>query len=383
MNTWLRFLRRRYGRFDLSSREGVVKRSSIGVQQRNASSHHRAVVLNSAAASSSREHQPVVPPVKIFTSDWAHERLPEGHRFPMDKYRLVREDLEEDRSLRNKISIERARLIERQELEVAHDKRYIERVFSGELTAKEVRAIGFPWTEQSVVRYRASAGGTLQALHAVMGEEHRMVACHAAGGTHHSFRDRGEGFCVFNDIAVAAITAQRDYGEEALPVLVIDLDVHQGNGTADIFQDDDTVFTFSIHGANNYPWKTRRKSDLDLEVPDNTTDEEYLSVLSQHLPQLFSEVKPKLVIYQAGVDGLKEDSFGRLALTRQGLIKRNNLVYDLCIHNGCKLLVTMGGGYSRPIGHTVDASVDIFRVAALKYSALNEIESSTLLKERV
>ena len=122
---------------------------------------------------------------------------------------------------------------------------------------------------------------------------------------------------------------------------------------------------------------------MDVEVPDNTTDEEYLSVLSQHLPRLFSDVKPKLVIYQAGVDSLKEDSFGRLALTRQGLIKRNNMVYDMCINAGCKLVVTMGGGYSRPIGHTVEASVDIFRVAALKYSVLNDREGTGPLKEQV
>ena len=241
-------------------------------------------------------------------------------------------------------------------------------MFQGTLTAKENRAIGFPWTEQSVQRYRASAGGTLAALRAVF-EEEGMVAGHAAGGTHHSFRDRGEGFCVFNDIAIAATVAEKSY--DALPILVIDLDVHQGNGTADIFEGHHSVFTFSVHGANNYPWKTRRKSDLDVDVPDNTTDPEYLAVLQKELPPLFEKVKPKLVIFQAGVDGLKEDSFGRLALTRQGLIKRNNMVYDMCIANGCKLLITMGGGYSRPIEPTVAASTDVFRIAALKYSALS------------
>ncbi|QDZ24472.1 histone deacetylase [Chloropicon primus] len=314
--------------------------------------------------------------MKVFTSDWAHEKLPAGHKFPMDKYRLVREELETDLTLRGKVSVVRAPLITQEELEVVHCKGYVERVLRGNLTAKENRRIGFPWTKESVTRYRASAGGTLAALHAVMGVEGSMVAAHAAGGTHHAFRDAGEGFCVFNDIALAAVTAETMYPEAALPILVIDLDVHQGNGTADIFQSKSSVFTFSIHGANNYPWKTRRKSDLDVEVPDDTTDAEYLDVLARSLEDVFLRVKPRLVIYQAGVDGLREDSLGRLALTRQGLIRRNNLVYDMCIRDGCKLVITMGGGYSRPIDATVDASVDIFRVAALKYCARSSSSSS-------
>lgn len=313
-----------------------------------------------------KQHQGAV---KIFTSDWAHEKLPDGHRFPMTKYKLVRRELETDASLKGKIEILRSPLIAREDLELVHCGTYVDRVFTGGLTAKESRAIGFPWSEAGVQRYRASAGGTLAALHAVMGDEGAMVASHAAGGTHHAFRDSGEGFCVFNDIAVAAVTAQSVYGASALPILVLDLDVHQGNGTAEIFQNDDSVFTFSIHGANNYPWKTRRKSDLDVDVPDNTSDEDYLSILSTHLRDLFDQVGPRLVIFQAGVDGLREDSFGRLALTRQGLIKRNNLVYDLCLARGCKLLICMGGGYSRPIDATVEAHADVFRVAALKYSA--------------
>jgi len=247
--------------------------------------------------------------LKIFQSDWAHEQLPDKHRFPMEKYRLVREELLQDASLRGKIAFQRAPLVARESLELVHCATYVDRVFSGQLTPKENRAIGFPWTAESVTRYRASAGGTLAALHSVFAG--LPVAGHAAGGTHHAFRDRGEGFCVFNDIGVASVTAMADYGAAAVPILVIDLDVHQGNGTADIFQGNDKVFTFSIHGANNYPFKTRRRSDLDVDVPDGTTDEEYLSLLEEHLPQLFAEVKPKLVFYQAGVDGLKEDSFGR------------------------------------------------------------------------
>ena len=305
----------------------------------------------------------------MYTSDWAHEELPEGHRFPMQKYRLVREELQADASLRGKISILRAPLIERSELEVVHDADYVGRVFGGGLTAKENRAIGFPWTPKSVQRYRASAGGTLAALRALMSDEGAMVASHAAGGTHHAFRGAGEGFCVFNDIAVAAVTARSFHREEALPILVVDLDVHQGNGTAEIFEGDHDVFTFSVHGANNYPWKTRRTSDLDVDVPDGTTDDEYLEALRPSLARAFDSCEPKLVIFQAGVDALSEDSFGRLALTRQGLIRRNNLVYDHCIARGCKLLICMGGGYSRPIGATVDAHADVFRVAALKYSA--------------
>eukprot|EP00854_Cymbomonas_tetramitiformis_P006011 gene6011-7223_t len=234
-----------------------------------------------------------------------------------------------------------------------HDEDYVSRYLKGELTDKENRTIGFPWSPSSVKRSLASTGGTLAATYAVLQDPDISVAaqvdtwraiitgaCNSfrltpgvpssqvAGGTHHAFAGHGEGFCVFNDIAVAIKSAISTLGEEAVcPVLVIDLDVHQGNGTAKIFEDDPRIVTFSMHGANNYPWKTRMKSTYDIELDDKTDDARYNQVLAEWLPHLFEVHEPRLVFYQAGVDALHEDSFGRLGMTRDGLMRRNEMVY--------------------------------------------------------
>lgn len=239
------------------------------------------------------------------------------------------------------------------------------------MNEKEQRNLGFPWSPDLVKRSCASIGGTIAAMHVVM-LGLRRAAANIAGGTHHAFSSHGEGFCVFNDIAVAAHVALQTYPEscnEEKPILVIDLDVHQGNGTAKIFEENDKVVTFSMHGANNYPWRSKMKSDYDVELLDSTGDEHYLAVLSDWLRQLIHSHNPSLVFFQAGVDALHEDSFGRLSMTRQGLLHRNNMVYTTCLTKNIPLVITMGGGYSRPSEASIKAHADVYRSAALRYGA--------------
>ncbi|KAI5067513.1 hypothetical protein GOP47_0018041 [Adiantum capillus-veneris] len=299
--------------------------------------------------------------------------LPDGHRFPMDKYRATRLMLEDDASLVNLLTTHVSPAASTQELCVVHEERYLHNILNGELNEKEQRNLGFPWSPELVNRSRASTGGTIAAMHCVM-VGLRRGAANIAGGTHHAFPDHGEGFCVFNDIAVAARVALEAYPESCSverPILVIDLDVHQGNGTAKIFEADDRVVTFSMHGANNYPWRTKMKSDYDVDLPDDTGDEVYLAVLSDWLQRLFGSHSPSLIFFQAGVDALREDSFGRLAMTRQGLLQRNNMVYTACLTRQLPLVITMGGGYSRPSEASVLAHADVYRAAALRYGAMN------------
>lgn len=306
-----------------------------------------------------------------FYSDHEEVQLPEGHRFPMDKYRKTRLMLESDASLSEIVTLRPSPLASYEELTRVHDPEYVRRVTMGELSEKEVRATGFPWSPQMVRRSYASTGGTVSAMHAVM-LGRRQVAGHVAGGTHHAFQGHGEGFCVFNDIAVAAAAALLDYGDSchvAAPVLVLDLDVHQGNGTAKLFESNDSVITFSMHGANNYPWRTKMKSNYDVEFADNTEDDEYLDSLKKWLPRLFDTHNPSLVFFQAGVDALKEDTFGRLSMTRQGLLSRNHLVYSYCMERSVPLVLTMGGGYSKPSDASILAHADVYRSAAYRYGS--------------
>ena len=197
-------------------------------------------------------------------------------------------------------------------------------------------------------------------------QAHR-TAMQLAGGTHHAFRGHGEGFCCFNDIAVAAEAAIHAYGADAVPILVIDLDVHQGNGTAKIFEGRSDVITFSMHGANNYPWRSKMRSTYDVDLPDETDDATYLALLDEWLPRLFATHAPRLVFYQAGVDALKGDKMGRLAMTRAGLARRNHAVFSACLAAGVPCVTVMGGGYA-PDEASIDAHADVFRAAALRFS---------------
>ncbi|GLC47189.1 hypothetical protein PLESTB_001622600 [Pleodorina starrii] len=297
--------------------------------------------------------------------------LPPGHRFPMEKYAATHGSLEADPSLEGLVQLRAAPPVDFEDVTLVHEPAYVERFRCNHMTEPEMRNVGFPWSEQLVGRTFASCGGTVAAMHVVMQRHQQQgggaIAGNIAGGTHHAFRDRGEGFCVFNDIAVAANVAMRDYGLDS--ILVVDLDVHQGNGTADIFQNDPRVTTFDMFGDKNYPWKTRRTNTYDVPLRDETGDEEYLALLRSWLPRLLRDHRPQLILFQAGVDALRGDSFGRLGMSRSGLLARNNLVYGTALEAGVPLVITMGGGYTRPMDASVSCHTDVYRTAAYRLAA--------------
>jgi acetoin utilization deacetylase AcuC-like enzyme len=282
--------------------------------------------------------------VRIFYSDHFVLPLPPGHRFPMSKYALLRERVLASEYGAGCLVPEAAR---DEEIVRAHCPAYLERVVQGMLSAAEQRAIGFPWTPRMVERSRRTSGATVAAARAALEDG---TAANLAGGTHHAFRDRGEGFCVFNDsaIAVRALQAEGLVGR----VLIIDCDVHQGNGTAAIFRDDPSVFTFSIHGANNFPF-AKVAGDLDVELADGTGDREYLEALERGLGEALARAEADLAIYLAGADPYFDDRLGRLALTKQGLLNRDRRVFEACARAGLPVAVTMAGGYARDIADTV------------------------------
>jgi len=287
------------------------------------------------------------PGLKIFYTDQFPLPLPDGHRFPMAKYTSLRRRVM-DAALVSPEDLRIPHAATTEELLRAHTPEYVERVTCGRLSDREMRAIGFPWSSALVHRSRRSCGATIESCHAALEDG---VSVSLAGGTHHAFRDRGEGYCVFNDSAVAA-RAMQAVGRSAR-VMVIDCDVHQGNGTASILADDASVFTFSIHGQRNFPSRKER-SDLDIGLPDATGDEVYLDALDQGLRRGLAMAGADLVIYLAGADPYWDDSFGRLSLSKAGLLARDNLVFELCRGTGVPVAVTMAGGYARHIEDTVD-----------------------------
>lgn len=232
-------------------------------------------------------------------------------------------------------------------LALAHHPLYIQRVVTGALTAAEQRAIGFPWSPEMVERSRRSAGATIAACRAAFDDG---IAVNLAGGTHHAHADRGEGFCVFNDAAIAARLMQAE--RRASRVAIVDLDVHQGNGTAAILANDDSVFTLSLHGENNYPF-AKAVSDLDIALPDGTGDDEYLAQLDGALAQMFARFDPQLIIYLAGADPHEGDRLGRLRLSAAGLAARDCRVLDAAGSRGLPVAIAMAGGYGRDIDQTV------------------------------
>ena len=293
--------------------------------------------------------------MQIFYSDHYVLPLPPGHRFPMSKYaRLRGRVLESEFAARCRV----APAARDEEIVLAHCPDYLRRVAEGTLSAGEQRAIGFPWTPQMVERSRRTSGATLAAARAALDEG---VAVNLAGGTHHAFRDRGEGFCVLNDSAIAVRVLQA--AGLVRRAVVIDCDVHQGNGTASIFRDDPDVFTFSIHGANNFPF-AKERGDLDVELPDGTDDRRYLDALMQALGEAFARSRPELAIYLAGADPYDDDRLGRLALTKQGLLNRDRLVFAACATAGVPVAVTMAGGYARDVDDTVEIHCNTVETAA-------------------
>ena len=283
--------------------------------------------------------------------------LPEGHRFPVAKYALLRAGVVDEGIVTAEHVLDPAAATD-DELRLVHDDDYITRFTSGTLSPAEVRRIGFPWSPELVERSRRAVGGTVAAArHAVA----HGVAMNLAGGTHHAFPDHGEGFCVYNDIAVAIRLLQRD--GLIRRAAVIDLDVHQGNGTHAIFAGDKSVFTFSMHGGKNYPFH-KVAGTLDVELADRTGDDEYLRVLERTLPTVLSAAAPDVVLYIAGADPHEGDALGRLALTFHGLARRDAVVLSQCREVGIPVAVTIGGGYGRDVQDTVRIHVETARIAA-------------------
>jgi acetoin utilization deacetylase AcuC-like enzyme len=282
--------------------------------------------------------------------------LPEGHRFPMVKYELLPEQLLYEGTLREEQLFEPQPLAESVILKT-HQEGYWRQLQDQSLGPREVRRIGFPMTPRLVERGRHIARGTLDCARYAM---QYGVALNTAGGTHHAFADRGEGFCVFNDIAIAANELLDTEGLSR--ILVVDLDVHQGNGTAHIFRDEARVFTFSMHGEKNYPLR-KECSDLDVGLPDGMTDGPYLALLERHLESVFDAFCPELVFYLSGVDVLDTDKLGRLGLSRKGCRRRDELVLRSCHRHGVPVAVSMGGGYSHRLTDLIEAHANTFRVA--------------------
>ncbi|UYZ61100.1 histone deacetylase family protein [Hymenobacter latericus] len=274
----------------------------------------------------------------------------------MLKYELLPEQLIREGTIAEESIFAPIPLPEKYVLET-HCPAYYQRLVQGQLTRHEERATGFPWSEQLVQREVAILGGTVQCAKLA---RHTGVALNVAGGTHHAFADRGEGFCLLNDQAVAANYLLQHEGIGK--VLIVDLDVHQGNGTAALFRHEPRVFTFSMHGARNYPAR-KEQSDLDLPLPDGTDDAAYLGLLRETLPRLLDEVQPEFVFYLAGVDVLSTDKLGHLGLTREGCRQRDRLVLELCHRHHLPVVVCMGGGYSERISDIVEAHANTFRLA--------------------
>ena len=289
--------------------------------------------------------------------------LPPGHRFPMEKYARVRERCLAEGVLAA-ADLEEPPAASWEELGLAHDEGYLAAVREGRLTALEQRRIGFPWSREMVERSRRSAGATLAAARTALRERAERgwgIAANLAGGTHHAHAGHGEGFCVFNDAAVTARVLQRDDGVGR--VAVLDCDVHQGNGTAAIFRADPTVFTFSIHGERNFPFRKERGS-LDVELPDGAGDEVFLAALELNVPRVLEDFEPELAIYLAGADPWRDDRYGRLAMSKEGLAERDRLVLAACRDAGVPVAVVMAGGYARNVEDTVDVHVGTLRTAA-------------------
>src|SRR3954469_8966936 len=292
--------------------------------------------------------------MRVFHCDKYLVPLPAGHRFPIGKYRMLREILERD-GIVHAADLRESQPIEIESLLLVHTPSYVESLIHGTLSDGDQRRLGFPWSAELVLRSRCSAGGTLAAAFAALEDG---VAGNLAGGTHHAFADHGEGYCTFNDHAIA-IRRLRLEGR-IRRAAVVDLDVHQGNGTAAIFAADPDVFTCSMHAAKNFPFRKQRSS-LDVELPDGCGDREYLETLERHLPAVLEGAE--IVFYQGGVDPLAEDTLGRLSLTHDGLRARDRTVFEAVRSRALPIVLTLGGGYARPIDLSALAHAGTYREA--------------------
>jgi acetoin utilization deacetylase AcuC-like enzyme len=295
----------------------------------------------------------------IFSTDQYQITLPEGHKFPILKYGMLRQIIKKE----GLFQMERSSLADAETVALAHDPAYVAGFTAGTLPVQSMRRIGLPWSQVLVNRSFASVGGTVSASLQAL---ERGWGATLGGGTHHAFRSEGAGFCVFNDIAVAIqFLRKRGLVRRAA---VIDLDVHQGDGTAEIFQDDPDVFTLSIHGASNFPFR-KKQSRLDVALADGVEDDAYLRHLDEVLPAAFAS-RPDIVFYQSGVDPLRSDVLGRLSLSPQGLIARDRRVFAAARRFGAPFVLTSGGGYSRPIELSAEAHANTYRTAREMFAGM-------------
>ncbi len=290
---------------------------------------------------------------RVFYSPYYYADIGENHVFPIKKFELVRDKLLAEKTLETSEIVEPSPGAVEDVL-LVHTEDYISRLRGGTLTAKEIRRLGLPWSESLVRRSFLACSGTIEAAKFAL--ENR-VASNLAGGTHHSFPDRGEGFCVLNDVAIAIRVLQKE--NLARRFLIVDCDVHQGNGTAFIFEKDADVFTFSIHGAKNYPL-FKERSTLDIELPDKTGDAEFLETLDEALPRIFLH-DPDIVFYLGGADPFEKDKLGRLNLTIEGLRRRDEMILDFAKEREVPIVTTMSGGYALDINDTVEIHCNTIR----------------------
>jgi acetoin utilization deacetylase AcuC-like enzyme len=293
--------------------------------------------------------------LKVFCADAASLDLPPGHRFPASKYAMLRRRLLEDGVVEEGM-FRASPLATSDEISIAHDPDYVAAIETGAINPSAMRRIGFPWSASVWTRARATMGGAVAAARAALEDG---LSGQLAGGTHHAHYDFGAGYCVFNDFAIAALTLLSE--RRVRRIAVVDLDVHQGDGNAAILGDRDDVFIFSMHGEKNFPFR-KATSSLDVALPDGVEDRAYLSALAEHLPAVFA-AKPDLILYQAGVDPLKEDRLGRMALTHGGLKTRDEIVLGEARRRGVPVSIAIGGGYGEPLSASVEAYANTWRVA--------------------
>ncbi len=290
-----------------------------------------------------------------FNNNYIHP-LEENHRFPMIKYELIPEQLIRENTCSDK-NFFKPEMIDEKIVLKTHQLQYFDRLKKQKLSSKEIREIGFPLSKDLYIREMTISKGTIDCVNFSIDNG---ISMNIAGGTHHAFYDRGEAFCMLNDQAIAAnYILDNGLGKK---ILIIDLDVHQGNGTASIFKNNDSVFTLSFHGKNNYPFR-KEKSDLDIELDDNTDDEIYLNLLKETIPEILDKTEPDFIFYLSGVDVLKNDKLGRLSMSIEGCKERDKYIIETCYNNSIPIQISMGGGYSSILKDIIEAHSNTFRLA--------------------
>ena len=313
--------------------------------------------------------------MRVFYTPRYYADIGEGHVFPIRKFELVRDRLLGDGTLRP-ADIHEPQPAPVADVLLAHTEDYITRLRSGSLTGREVRRLGLPWSKALVRRSFLATGGTIAAARWALTAG---VGSNLAGGTHHAFADRGEGFCVLNDVAVAIRVLRRDALIER--AAIVDCDVHQGNGTATIFAGDENVFTFSMHGAKNYPL-FKALSTLDVELPDETADDDYLKTLAGHLPRVFAHA-PDIIFYLGGADPFAGDKLGRLALSIAGLRARDEMVLSECLERSMPVVTLMSGGYAKDINDTVEIHCNTIRAVRRVFHSVQRAQDDSLSVNRL